>query len=136
MDLTFRLPDAPDDSELEHLYEWLLRARDLRTSTEISMLTAPPERDRMGPSLDAVELIVNSTLQLASLAFAIASWRNAAEPRSAMTIRRGDVEVTVSREGLADVGTVLGALERLGPAGEDADTGGTGRSDGHGDGAP
>lgn len=113
MDFTFRLPDAADDSELEHLHEWLLRARDLRTFAEISKVAAAPEPDRMGLSLDAVELILNSGFQLASLALAIVTWRKSAEPRSALTVRRGDVEVTVSREGLESVENVLEALEQL-----------------------
>lgn len=130
MDLQFRLPDTADDSELERFHDWLLRDRNLRTSSEIAALPAPPTPDGMGLSLDAVELILNSGFQLASLAVAIVSWRKAVEPRSAMTVRRGDVEVRLDRADLEDVRTVLNALERLPEAG-----GGRGAPD-HQGGAP
>jgi hypothetical protein len=119
MDLQFRLPDAADDSELEQFHDWLLHDRSLRAGSEISALTADPAVDWMGPSLDAVELILNSGLQLASLAVSIVSYRKAAEPRSGMTITHGDVEVRLSRGDLEDVRTVLDALERLRQAGGD-----------------
>lgn len=109
----FRLPDTEEDSELGQLHDWLIRDRDLRTSAEVSLLAAPPEPDGMGLSLDAVELILNTSLQLGSLAVAIVSWRKATEPRSAMTITRGDVEVRLSTTDLESMRTVLDALENL-----------------------
>lgn len=123
MDLQFRLPGAADDSELEQFHDWLLHDRSLRTGSEISVLTAEPDVDWMGPSLDAVELILNSGLQLAALAVSIVSYRKAAEPRSGMTITRGDVEVRLSRADMEDVRTVLDALEHLRQAGGDEGTG-------------
>ncbi|MCH6159622.1 effector-associated constant component EACC1 [Streptomyces marispadix] len=122
MDLQFRLPDAADDSELGQFHDWLLRERSLRTGAEISTIPAPPTADGMGLSMDAVELILNSGLQLASLAVAIVSYRKATEPRSGMTISRGDVEVRLSRGELEDVAAVLGALEHLRQAGDDEST--------------
>jgi hypothetical protein len=123
MDLQFRLPDAADGSELGRFHDWLLHERSLRTGATISTVHAEPDVDWMGPSLDAVELILNSGLQLAALAVSIVSYRKAAEPRSGMTITRGDVEVRLSRGDLEDVRTVLDALEHLRQAGGDGGTG-------------
>lgn len=112
MNLQLRLPDA-EDSDLGQLHDWLLRDRGLRTGARISELAAPPGPDRMGLSVEAVELVLNTGLQLASLAVAIVSWRTAAGPRSGMTVRRGETEVRLSSSDLEDLPTVLDALERL-----------------------
>lgn len=129
MDIRFRLPDTPDDTNVGQLYDWLRRDRALRISSKISLLPAEPEPGDMGGALDAVQLVLDSGFQLASLAVAIVAWRQACEPRSAVTITRGDVEVRLRGAELDDVQAVLDALESLREAEDSPETGG-----GNGDG--
>ncbi|QPP09477.1 hypothetical protein G4Z16_27125 [Streptomyces bathyalis] len=124
MDIQFSLPDAPDGSRhLGQLRDWLRRDRDLRTTSEVSVLPAPPDPEAMGAGLEVLQLILDSSLQLASLAVAIVSWRKANGTRPAMTITRGDVEIRLGSADLEDVSTVLEALERLRDADDAAETG-------------
>lgn len=113
MDLRFTLPDARHGEELGQLYEWLRTDRDLRTGSEVSLVPAEHEQGRMGLGLEAVQLVLDSGLQLASLAVAIASWRAACAPRSAVTIVHEDAEIRLRRADLEDAAAVLDALERL-----------------------
>lgn len=132
MDLRLRLPDTPDDANVGQLYDWLCRDRALRADSEISLLPAAPEPGDMGAAFDAVQLILDSGFQLASLAVAIASWRKACEPQSEVTITREDVEIRLRGPELDDVRTVLDALESLREAEgspEDGDGSGHGPED-------
>jgi hypothetical protein len=136
MNLQFRLPDAVEDSDLGQLHDWLVRDRVLRTGARVSEVSAPPGPESMGLSLEAVELVLNAGLQLASLAVAIVSWRKAAGPRSGMTVTRDGVEVRLSSTDLEDLHTVLAALESLRETGEDAGAPSADRDRGGGGGGP
>ncbi|QPP07528.1 hypothetical protein G4Z16_15300 [Streptomyces bathyalis] len=113
MDLTLRLSDAQQVENLGQLYDWLRTERDLRTCSEVSLVPADGVPGEMSAVFDSVQLVLDSSFQLASLAVGIASWRKACEPRSAVTIIHHDTEIRLETTDLHDAGAVVEALERL-----------------------
>lgn len=137
MDLTLRLSEAQQVEDLGQLYGWLRTDRDLRICSEVSLVPVDGAPGEMSAAFDAVQLVLDSSLQLASLAVAIASWRKACEPRSAVTIVHQDTEIRLETADLHDANTVVEALGRLHAApGAAPDARQGQREDGADDGAP
>lgn len=106
--------DARGGVEQRSLYAWLSNDRELRRSARIDVGGADPAPDAMGPDLDVIQLIVDSTFQTASLAVALAAWRRACRPRTAVTIERDGVTVTIPEGSAVEAEDILCMLGELG----------------------
>lgn len=76
-------PDA--DQELSSLLAWLGEEPEIRQHARVSMVAEPGPSD-MGAAFEAIQLVVNSGFQAASLALAYASWRATRRARPDTTI--------------------------------------------------
>lgn len=99
MDVYLRLPGDSDGGELKQLYDWLLEERQQQLDADISLRTglAPPSDGAtpMGDAFDIVQLVVESTFQLASLGFIIVEFRRARRPRSHLVVERDGRRATL-----------------------------------------
>ncbi|WAZ21490.1 hypothetical protein STRCI_002665 [Streptomyces cinnabarinus] len=109
MDVCLRLPDDSDGGEVKQLYDWLLAERAVDLDAEISLRGDPPSEsllgddfDVMGDVLDIVQLVVESSFQLASLGFIILEFRRARRPRSHVVVERGGRRATLRPDASPD----------------------------------
>ncbi|MEV2255243.1 hypothetical protein AB0I94_32525 [Streptomyces sp. NPDC050147] len=115
MEVRITMDGARADVEQRSLYKWLREDRELRAVAGITLVGSEPEEPgagAMGTTLDVVSLVINSALQLSSVAVAIAAWKEAHRPRSRMVIERDGVKITVSDGCLDEAQALLRALER------------------------
>ncbi len=115
MEIRITMEGARADVEQRSLYKWLRDDRELRAVTGIALVGSGPEEPgagAMGTTLDVVSLVLNSALQLSSLAVAIAAWRDAHRPRSRMVIERDGIRITLPDDRLDEAHVLLRALER------------------------
>jgi hypothetical protein len=115
MEIRIAMDGARADVEQRSLYKWLRDDRELRAAAGITLVGPEPEEPgagAMGTALDAVSLVINSALQLVSVAVAIAAWRQAHMPRSRMVIERDGIRITLPEGCLDEAEALLRALER------------------------
>lgn len=102
--------DARGSLERRSLFNWLRADRELRPGVRVAMCEAEPAPDGMGTALDLIQLVVDSGFQTASLAVSIAAWRKACQPRTAMTIERDGITITVPEGSLLEAEDLLRIL--------------------------
>lgn len=85
---------AGREADLRSLHGWLRREPSLR-QTEVSLKQAPARPGSMGGWVEAVQMITDNGWQAASFVLSLMTWRQTRAGSPQVTIRRGDVEVTV-----------------------------------------
>lgn len=85
---------AGRETDLRSLHDWLRREPSLR-QTEVSLKQAPTRPGSMGGWVEAVQMITDNGWQAASFVLSLMTWRQTRAGSPQVTIRRGDVEVTV-----------------------------------------
>ncbi|WP_333761270.1 effector-associated constant component EACC1 [Streptomyces sp. IBSBF 2390] len=83
------------EEELRSLQEWLRREPAVSRSASTSLLEGPTQPGYMGSLVDALELVTGNGWSAASFALSLAAWRQTRPRAPKVTIRRGDVEVTL-----------------------------------------
>jgi len=73
--LRIRINDGNSDDELRSLYDWLQNEPDVRQNTAISIERGEAPAGELGTTFDLIQLTVDSSFQLSSLAVSIAAWR-------------------------------------------------------------
>ncbi|MCR3730621.1 hypothetical protein FHS35_007512 [Streptomyces umbrinus] len=114
MEIRITMGGTRHDTERRSLYKWLRDERELRGVVEVAMVGSGPEEpdtDTMGAGFEAIAVVLDTALQLGSLAVAIAAWRHGHAPRSTMVIERDGVKITLPDGRLDDAEALLRALE-------------------------
>ncbi|MFJ2960197.1 hypothetical protein [Streptomyces sp. NPDC087270] len=112
------------EADLRSLHDWLRREPSLR-QTEVSLKQAPTRPGGMGSWVEAVQMITDNGWQAASFILSLMTWRQTRADSPQVTIRRGDVEVTVpsgNPEEAARIAVLLQQAVQIAPA-DDADRG-------------
>lgn len=112
------------EADLRSLYDWLRREPSLR-QTEVSLKQAPARPGSMGGWVEAVQMITDNGWQAASFVLSLMTWRQTRAGSPQVTIRRGDVEVTVpsgNPDEAARIATLLQQAVQIAPV-DDADRG-------------
>ncbi|MFF9788371.1 effector-associated constant component EACC1 [Streptomyces nigrescens] len=101
--------DDQDDA-LRSLRNWLTDDSAVRTTAEISLLEHPKQDGAMGGVLEAVQLVTENGWSAASFVLALATWRQTRGRTPRITLRQGDIEVTLSDASAAEIERVIAAL--------------------------
>ncbi|MEO3973187.1 hypothetical protein [Streptomyces sp. CAU 1734] len=117
--------DAEDD--LRSFCAWLRDEPDIRRHASVTLETGAPVPGGLGAPLEVIQLVIDSSFQLASLALAYAAWRATRRNPGDISVRRDGDSIALPSPAAADPGT--------GPAapGPGAGSGGTGPADGSGE---
>lgn len=120
---------AGREADLRSLHDWLRREPSLR-QTKVSLKQAPARPGSMGIWIEAVQMITDNGWQAASFVLSLMTWRQTRAGSPQVTIRRGDVEVTVpsdNPEEAARIAVLLQQAAQIAPV-DNAD-GGSERQD-------
>lgn len=84
------------EQELRSFYRWLQDDEDIRRHARVSLHPNAPKQGEMGSALEAIELVLNYGFEVANFAFAYAAWRQTRRDKPKVTIKRGEIEVTIT----------------------------------------
>lgn len=96
MQVQVQIDGRHKEEELRSLHGWLRREPVLRRSVEASLLEEPAAPGAMGGLVDVLELITGNGWSAASFVLSLVAWRQTRTRAPRVTIRRGDMEVTLA----------------------------------------
>lgn len=102
---------ADSGQEIRSLYAWLQDDDHVRRYARVSLKARPPRPGEMGLDFETIELLVSSGFELANLALAYLSWRSSRIDKPTVTIRRGDIEVVLTKGSEESITTIIKALD-------------------------
>lgn len=105
-------PETGTEDELRSLLRWLHADESVDVRGRIGT-AAPPPAHHMGAGFDLLELAIGSGLSAASLVFSVLQWQSARRGSPSVTLRRGDVEIVLTREAAADEAALRGLIAWL-----------------------
>ncbi|AZQ32102.1 hypothetical protein EJ357_47750 [Streptomyces cyaneochromogenes] len=100
-----------EERELRSLRSWLGQEPEVRRSAVVALRERSVEPGAMGGVLDVLELVTGNGWSAASFVLAVAAWRQTRSRAPQVTIRRGDVEVSICNGSEAELARVLAVLE-------------------------
>lgn len=116
-----------EQAELRSLYRWLREDEDLR-SARIGLSGTDPAPGEMGSALEVIEVLLANAWSAASLAVAVAAWRQSRPRAGGVTVRIGQAEVRISGGDEEEVRRLVALCSAAGdgdqtpaPAGADED---------------
>ncbi|WP_440086165.1 effector-associated constant component EACC1 [Streptosporangium sp. LJ11] len=83
------------EKELQSFYNWLRNDEDIRQHARVSLRWSPPQESEMGTALEAIELVLSNSFEVANLTLAYLAWRHTRREKSKVTFKRGDFEITI-----------------------------------------
>ncbi|MFF0158244.1 hypothetical protein ACFYRY_12040 [Streptomyces sp. NPDC005263] len=110
-----RVDEHDEDEALQSLCGWLTDDFAVRTTAEVSLLERPAQRGAMGGWLDAVQLVTENGWSAASFVLALAAWRQTRARAPHITVRQGDLEITITDASPAEIERAISALSELAP---------------------
>lgn len=118
------------EADLRSLHDWLRREPSLR-SAGMSLKQAPIRPGCMGGWVEAVQMITDNGWQAASFVLSLMTWRRTRPGGPQVTIRRGDVEVTVPSGNPEEAARIASLLQQAAPTApvDDASTDNSRRQD-------
>jgi len=112
------------EEELRSLHDWLGRDPAMRRGARVELVQAPPSPGQMGLLTDVLQLVTDNAWSAASFALALSTWRQTRPHARRITVRRGDLTVSLDGGGDEELRRLIDALEPpTGPAPEGEDAG-------------
>lgn len=111
-----RVDEQDQDEALQSLFGWLTEDPAVRTTAEVSLHERPAPSGAMGGWLDAVQLVTENGWSAASFALALTAWRQTRARTSRITIRHGDLEITITDASPAEIERAISSLTELASA--------------------
>lgn len=105
-----RVDGEGQEAELRSLHSWL-RQEPAARKARVSLLEQPPPPGAMGSLIDVLQLVTDNGWSAAAFAVSVMTWRQTRPRLPRITIRRGDLEVTLSDGTDAEVQRVVALLE-------------------------
>lgn len=106
--------DSHDDL-LRSFAQWLEEEQEIRRHAVITWPAAVPGAGDMGGALEVVQLVLDSSFQLAALALAYTTWRSTRSDAPAVTVSRGGVRITLDSSDPEVVARLVRELEEARP---------------------
>ncbi|WAP57888.1 effector-associated constant component EACC1 [Streptomyces sp. S465] len=100
------------EAELRSLHDWLRRDPDTRRGARVELVRAAPAPGQMGVLTDVLQLVTDNAWSAASFALALSTWRQTRPHARRITVRRGDLTVSLDGGGDEDVRRLIDALQR------------------------
>ncbi|MEU9168401.1 hypothetical protein AB0D34_11495 [Streptomyces sp. NPDC048420] len=113
-DLIVELGDSPQaEDDLRSLRHWLHGDELVDVHARVAA-TAPPAPGSLGGTgFDLLQLALGSGLSTASLIVSVLQWQTSRRGAPAVTLRRGGVEILLTKEMARDQDTVRGLVDLL-----------------------
>jgi hypothetical protein len=108
--VTFEIAVDSDGQDLVRLRDWLREQPAIRRNVSVSLSRVSAEPASMGSVVELITLVTSTALSVASLLVAIADWRDSRPSAPSVTIRRGNVEVTITGGDRASVDDAIRML--------------------------
>ncbi|WP_329086640.1 MULTISPECIES: effector-associated constant component EACC1 [unclassified Streptosporangium] len=83
------------EKELQSFYNWLRDDEDIRQHAQVALRWSPPKESEMGTALEAIELVLSNSFEVANLTLAYLAWRYTRREKPKVTFKHGDLEITV-----------------------------------------
>ncbi|MER8197566.1 hypothetical protein ABTY00_26855 [Streptomyces microflavus] len=104
-----------DDDLLRSFAQWLEEEQEIRRHAVITWPAAVPGAGDMGGALEVVQLVLDSSFQLAALALAYTTWRSTRSDAPVVTVSRGGVRITLDSSDPEVVARLVRELEEARP---------------------
>ncbi|MEU0838767.1 hypothetical protein ABZ370_04740 [Streptomyces sp. NPDC005962] len=101
------------EEELRSLHDWLGRDPAIRRAARVELAQSAPSPGQMGVLTDVLQLITDNTWSAASFVLALSTWRQTRPRAHRITVRRGDLTVSLDGGGSEELRRLVDALERL-----------------------
>jgi hypothetical protein len=82
--------------ELRSLHGWLRDEASIRRTASLRLEEEPPAPGQMGTVIDALSVVTQNGWSAASFVLALVAWKQSRPAAPEVTIRRGDVVVTLT----------------------------------------
>lgn len=105
------IDEERSEGELRSLHSWLGQEPTVRRSAALALRERSAEPGSMGGVLDVLELVTGNGWSAASFVLAVAAWRQTRPSSPQVTIRRGNVEVSISNGSEDELARALAVLE-------------------------
>ncbi|AQA13604.1 effector-associated constant component EACC1 [Streptomyces malaysiensis] len=99
------------EAELRSLRDWLSRDPGARRGAHVELVQAEPSPGQMGVVTDVLQLITDNAWSAASFALALSTWRQTRPDARRITVRRGDLTVSLDGGGDEELRRLLDVLE-------------------------
>jgi hypothetical protein len=99
------------EEELRSLHDWLRRDPAVRRGARVELPPAAPPPGHMGVLTDVLQLITDNAWSAASFALALSTWRQTRPHARRITVRRGDLTVSLDGGGEEELRRLIDALE-------------------------
>ncbi|MFD8336925.1 hypothetical protein ACFV42_30275 [Streptomyces solisilvae] len=99
------------EAELRSLRDWLSRDPGARRGAHVELVQAEPSPGQMGVVTDVLQLITDNAWSAASFALALSTWRQTRPHARRITVRRGDLAVSLDGGGDEELRRLLDVLE-------------------------
>lgn len=99
------------EAELRSLRDWLSRDPGARRGAHVELVQAEPSPGQMGVVTDVLQLITDNAWSAASFALALSTWRQTRPHARRITVRRGDLTVSLDGSGDEELRRLLDVLE-------------------------
>ncbi|MCM3806047.1 hypothetical protein ND808_09170 [Streptomyces sp. DR7-3] len=99
------------EAELRSLRDWLSRDPGARRGAHVELVQAEPSPGQMGVVTDVLQLITDNAWSAASFALALSTWRQTRPHARRITVRRGDLTVSLDGGGDEELRRLLDVLE-------------------------
>ncbi|MFD8093883.1 effector-associated constant component EACC1 [Streptomyces malaysiensis] len=118
------------EAELRSLRDWLSRDPGARRGAHVELVQAEPSPGQMGVVTDVLQLITDNAWSAASFALALSTWRQTRPHARRITVRRGDLTVSLDGGGDEELRRLLDVLEPPAAPDPDRERDQDGRADG------
>ncbi|MEU9963253.1 hypothetical protein HUF15_31295 [Streptomyces samsunensis] len=99
------------EAELRSLRDWLSRDPGARRGAHVELVQAEPSPGQMGVVTDVLQLITDNAWSAASFALALSTWRQTRPHARRITVRRGDLTVSLDGGDDEELRRLLDVLE-------------------------
>ncbi|KNB52789.1 effector-associated constant component EACC1 [Streptomyces caatingaensis] len=105
-----RVEEQDQDEALRSLSTWLAGDSAVRRFAEVSLAERPAGSGAMGGWLEAVQLVTENGWSAASFVLSLVTWRRTRPQPHRVTIRHGDVELSLNHATPEEIERIVTAL--------------------------
>ncbi|MCW6007767.1 hypothetical protein K1W54_24935 [Micromonospora sp. CPCC 205371] len=117
--MVFEIVVDGDRRDMVLLRDWLIASPSIRRNANVRLAAPADVPGAMGSTVDAITVVADTLLTAGSLLVAIAGWRHTRRVVTSVTIRHGDVEVTISGTDQSELDDAIRRLDAARLAGTD-----------------
>ncbi|MFD7500882.1 hypothetical protein [Streptomyces sp. NPDC059850] len=109
------------EEELRSLHDWLGRDPGIRRTAQVELVQSPPSPGQMGVLTDVLQLVTDNAWSAASFVLALSTWRQTRPQAHRITVRRGDLTVSLDGGDGEELRRLMDVLQRPAEPGPEGD---------------